>query len=245
MVLEKATLLSRSANAGRSLTQCGTMVLLVHCWPSWATGFASAAATRGRFISPLLLALRPSLYLGQPILPATARIGQTISFFARLTLSPRTPAKIKLTPPCCKSKCLKFSPPFAAAWEFLLELRRRFLCALARAPQLPSCDSRSVVRAAHSRQHSLGSADRLARLTSPRPRRRPSAQAGSPHGYRAVRLHSQSPVFWQRHPNHRSSRGHAFLGIGGPSVRLLCTVLFLRHAQGRSRASTTSRGCVR
>jgi len=60
------------------------------------------------------LELPPSLCSVPRILGATAHIGRATSFCEPPTSSPRTGAAIKLTLPCWKSKCLKFSMRFAA-----------------------------------------------------------------------------------------------------------------------------------
>src|SRR5580692_1966419 len=205
---------------------------------------ASSAAILAHFILRSPWALRQSLSSVQRTPRATARMAPRTSSCALPAQSGRTAASTKLILPCSRFKCPRSSRQFAAAWEFLLELRRRFFCPLAGSAQLPSCDSCLVVCAANSTHHSLGSSLRFTRPIPPRAGCRPSPQAGSFDGYRPLCLHAQPALFWQLHSYARSLCCRALLAIGCHSVRLFYAVLFHRHAARRGGTSATSRRCL-
>src|SRR5579862_122692 len=200
--------------------------------------FASSGATLARSTSRSRSALPLSRSLDPPILRATALILLATLFFEPQTLPPHTRVKKKHIRRCFPSKSMQFSTLSAAASELPLERRQRFLHSLARPARVPSSYRSLVVCSSHATQHRRRSFCRHSRSADSCVSRRPSSQARTPHGQRAIRLYAKSALFRQRYPRCWRGNRYALVDICATPLRIFRTFLLDRDAQGRRGASS-------
>src|SRR5229473_3797941 len=168
-----------------------------------------------------------------------------ISFFAVRGQSLPISEASKPIHPCWNWKWKQSSKLCADRSRPAHERHHCVLRALARPPWLSARHCRSVFCPSYAAQHFGRRAGGRDWLVAARLCRWISSQAGSPHGHRSLRLHTESALSRQRHSYCRGRHRRTLLDFRRDFVRLFRTVLLHRHAAGGEGALSPSWGCLR
>src|SRR5258708_37152929 len=141
---------------------------------------------------------------------------------------------------CLRSASIRCLTPCLVALV-LRDERRSLFRTLARASRVSFGRHCTVARATVAQEHSIRRSCRSAWVVGARTRCGSLAQAGSSDHHRTLRLHAQSALSGEPHPDHWRRLRRVFLAVRTDLVLLFRSVLLLRHAARRARTLPASR----